>query len=83
MISRRSFLQQTTLSSLGVIAGSSFIDPAGATSKLKEIGLIVNVINAELKKDWQGTLRTVAQIGTTIWNLVGTTATTGSSLKSL
>ncbi|WP_147206019.1 twin-arginine translocation signal domain-containing protein [Segetibacter aerophilus] len=30
MISRRDFLQQTTLSSLGVIASSSFIDPASA-----------------------------------------------------
>jgi hypothetical protein len=39
MISRRGFLQQTTLSSLGVIAGSSFIGPAGATLKLKEIGV--------------------------------------------
>lgn len=63
MISRRGFLQQTTLSSLSVIAGSSFMHPNGATSKLKEIGLIVNVIEAELKKDWQGTLRAVAEMG--------------------
>ena len=46
MISRRHFLSQSAFGSLGLIAGSSFIDSPAANSKLKEIGLIVNVIGA-------------------------------------
>lgn len=63
MISRRSFLSNSALGSLGVIAGSSFMSPSVSYSRLNNIGLIVNVIEAELKKDWKATLRTVAEIG--------------------
>ena len=62
---RRKFIQQTLLSSLAI----AFADvPAFATGnkhKLKSIGLIVNVLQAELKKDWEQTFRKVAAIGYT------------------
>ena len=63
--SRRNFVRQTLLGSLGLLAGSSFLNATEAPKSLKEIGLILGVLQKELKEDWEGTLRMVAQIGYT------------------
>ena len=63
--SRRKFIQQSVLTSLTIALAD--IPALAATNKnqLKNIGLIVNVLQAELKKDWEQTLRKVAAIGYT------------------
>jgi len=62
---RRTFVQQTLLGSLGLLAGNSFLQAAENTTRLKEIGLILGVLRKELKADWEDTLRKVAAMGYT------------------
>lgn len=62
-ISRRTFVQQTILGSVGLLAGNSLLPVQDGSSQLKEIGLILNVLQKELKADWEGTLRKVAAMG--------------------
>ncbi len=62
---RRTFVQQTLLGSLGLLAGNSFLHAADEPRRLKEIGLIVGVLGKEMRSDWEGTLRKVAQMGYT------------------
>lgn len=65
ILTRRIFVQQTLLGSLGLLAGNSFLQGAENTTRLKDIGLILGVLQNELKMDWEGTLRKVAEIGYT------------------
>ncbi len=64
-MSRRSFVQQTMLGSLGVLAGNGFLRASDGTKRLRELGLILGVLQKELENDWEGTLRKVAGIGYT------------------
>lgn len=63
--SRRKFIRQSILTSLAIALAD--IPALAATNhhQLKNIGLIVNVLKAELKKDWEQTLRKVAAMGYT------------------
>jgi sugar phosphate isomerase/epimerase len=63
--SRRTFVRQTLLGSLGLLAASTLLNAAEPAGRLKEIGLILGVLQKELKEDWEGTLRKVAQMGYT------------------
>jgi sugar phosphate isomerase/epimerase len=65
MVSRRTFVQHTVLGSLGLLAGNSLLQAQEGAAKLKEIGLILGVLQKELKADWEGTLRKVAAMGYT------------------
>jgi sugar phosphate isomerase/epimerase len=62
---RRKFVQQTLLGSLGVLAGDSFLEAAEKPGKLRDVGLILGVLQKEMKADWEGTLRQVAKMGYT------------------
>ena len=63
--SRRKFIQQSVLSTLAIALADIPALAATNQHQLKNIGLIVNVLQAELKKDWEQTLRKVAAIGYT------------------
>lgn len=65
MICRRKFIQQTTLSTLAVALAEIPTLALAAKQRLKSIGLITGVIQAEIKNDWEQTLRKVANIGYT------------------
>ena len=58
-------MRQTLLGSLGLFTCGSLLNAAETPKSLKEIGLILGVLQKELKEDWEGTLRKVAQIGYT------------------
>ncbi len=64
-ISRRTFAQQTLLTGMGLLAGNNLLQAEDSRRQLKEIGLIVGVLQKELKADWEGTLRKVAAMGYT------------------
>lgn len=64
-VSRRAFVQQTMLGSLGLLAGNSVLQAEDGSRQLKEIGLILGVLQKELKLDWEATIRKVAEIGYT------------------
>jgi sugar phosphate isomerase/epimerase len=53
------------LGSLGVLAGNGFLRASDGTKRLRELGLILGVLQKELENDWEGTLRKVAGIGYT------------------
>ncbi|MBD0350182.1 MAG: sugar phosphate isomerase/epimerase [Flavisolibacter sp.] len=48
---------------MSIIAGNTVIEAGEGTDRIRGLGLIVNVIVEELKKDWKETLRQVAEIG--------------------
>ncbi len=52
------------LGSLGLLAGNSLLAEDGSR-RLKDVGLILNVLRKELKDDLEGTLRKVAAMGYT------------------
>lgn len=64
-VSRRTFVQQTVLGSIGLLAGNNLLQAEDGSKRLKEVGLIVGVLQKELKADWEGTLRKVAAMGYT------------------
>ena len=64
-ISRRAFAQQTLLGSIGLLAGNNLLQAEDGSKRLKEVGLILGVLQKELKADWEGTLRKVAAMGYT------------------
>jgi len=64
-VSRRAFVQQTLLGSIGLLAGNNLLQAEDGSRRLKEVGLIVGVLQKELKADWEGTLRNVAAMGYT------------------
>jgi len=64
-VSRRAFVQQTLLGSIGLLAGNNTLQAEDGSRRLKEVGLIVGVLQKELKADWEGTLRKVAAMGYT------------------
>ncbi len=51
-VSRRTFVQQTMLGSLGLLTGNSLLEDEDGSRQLKEIGLILGVLKKELKADW-------------------------------
>ena len=61
-ISRRKFIHQTSLGGLGLFMGGSLLNGINF-NRLDTVGLIVNVLEKELKSDWQDTLRKVASKG--------------------
>lgn len=62
--SRREFVKQSSLSALGILLyPSNLFSQSVEKHSLKEIGLIMGVIENELKQDWEKTIRAVAEIG--------------------
>lgn len=64
-ISHRTFVQQTMPGSFGLLAGNSLLQTQDGSKQLKEVGLILNVLQKELQADLEGTLRKVAAMGYT------------------
>jgi len=66
--SRRDFLKQSGAGAIGIGLGFGMASPALARMQvgkrhLKDIGLQLLTVSAEMKKDWKATLRKVAGIG--------------------
>ena len=51
------------LTSMGLLAGNNLLQAQDGSRQLNEVGLILNVLQKELKADWEGTLRKVAAMG--------------------
>jgi sugar phosphate isomerase/epimerase len=62
IISRKIFLKKSMTAALLI---NPILKATSNAHHLKEIGLITNVLDDELKKDWKSTLETVAKIGYT------------------
>lgn len=63
MINRRTFLQQAACSSLGALALSEMLVAKAAARKLDKVGVQLYTVRGEMGKDFEGSLKKIADIG--------------------
>ncbi len=61
MLNRRTFLQQTVCSAAGALALN--LTPAQAAAKLSKIGVQLYTVRADMAKDFDGSLKKIAELG--------------------
>ena len=85
MLNRRTFLRQAACSTAGTVAGALALDliTVQAAAKLSKIGVQLYTIRAEMAKDFDGSLKKIAELGFKEVEFAGYYNRTPQQVKSL